>query len=56
MLTSGGAPAEKETLALQARALLALGRADQARPIVDRLLAQGYRHPSLMKLVTDARP
>jgi len=29
--------------------------AAEARPLVDRLLAQGYRHASLMKLVTPER-
>ena len=39
---------EKRSAALRARALLALGRIDEARPIVERLLALGYRHPSLV--------
>jgi hypothetical protein len=41
-VTGGNAPLEKEVLALQARALLALGRVEEARPVVARLLAQGY--------------
>jgi serine/threonine-protein kinase len=48
---SGNTPLEKERLALQARALLALGRTGEASPVVDRLLAQGYRHPSLVKVL-----
>jgi serine/threonine-protein kinase len=51
LLGAGGAPADKETLALQARALLGLGRTAEAQPAVARLLAQEYRHPSLMKLI-----
>ena len=42
LVTGGNAPLEKEVLALQARALLALGRVEEARPVVARLLAQGY--------------
>jgi tRNA A-37 threonylcarbamoyl transferase component Bud32/tetratricopeptide (TPR) repeat protein len=42
---------EKRLLAVQARALLALNRAAEARPIVERLTSLGYRHPTLMKLV-----
>ncbi len=42
---------EKRLLAVQARALLALNRAADARPIVERLTSLGYRHPTLMKLV-----
>ena len=40
----------KWTLATRARALLAMNRLEEARPIVDRLTARGYRHPTLMKL------
>ncbi len=46
---------EKRLLALQARALLALNRAAEARPIVDRLTSLGYRHPTLMKLVPQSK-
>ena len=49
-------PLEKRMLALQARALLALGRIDEARPIVARLQELSYRHPSLMTLVSDKTP
>ncbi len=35
---------------LRARALFRVGRLDEARPIVDRLLAQGYREPELVEL------
>jgi len=44
-------PVEKRMLALQARALLTLGRTSEARPILARLQALSYRHPSLMTLV-----
>jgi tetratricopeptide (TPR) repeat protein len=40
---------EAQLLAVQARALLALNRVAEARPIVERLTSLGYRHPSLMK-------
>jgi len=40
---------EKRLLALEARALLALNRVAEARPIVERLTRLGYRHPTLMK-------
>ena len=40
---------DKRTLAVAARALLALNRAAEARPIVDWLAAQGYRHPMLAR-------
>lgn len=36
-------------LATWARVLLALDRGDEARPIVERLLASGYRHPTLLR-------
>ena len=39
---------EKRATALRARALLALERIDEARPIVEGLLKLGYRHPSLV--------
>jgi serine/threonine-protein kinase len=42
---------EKSLLALKARALLALNRVAEARPIVERLTSLGYRHPTLMKAV-----
>jgi tRNA A-37 threonylcarbamoyl transferase component Bud32 len=40
--------ADRRTLAVRARTLLAMGRVDQARPIVEHLLATGYRHPALI--------
>ncbi|HEY5616926.1 MAG TPA: protein kinase [Vicinamibacterales bacterium] len=46
---------EKRLLAVQARALLALNRTAEARPIVERLTSLGYRHPSLMKLVVQRK-
>jgi tetratricopeptide (TPR) repeat protein len=42
---------EKRLLAVEARALLALNRAAEARPIVERLTRLGYRHPTLMRAV-----
>jgi serine/threonine-protein kinase len=42
---------EKRLLAVQARALVVLNRADEARPIVERLTRLGYRHPTLMTLI-----
>ncbi len=42
-----------EVLDLWARALLRLGRVDEARAIVDRLLAQGYREPRFIELCRD---
>jgi hypothetical protein len=36
------------TRAAEARALIALGRLDEARPIVTDLWKLGYRHPVLM--------
>ena len=48
---------EKRLLAVQARALLALNRTAEARPIVERLTSLGYRHPTLMRVVRRlARP
>ena len=38
---------DRRTLAVRARTLLAMGRVDQARPIVEQLLATGYRQPAL---------
>jgi tetratricopeptide (TPR) repeat protein len=46
---------EKSLLALEARALLSLNRAAEARPIVERLTSLGYRHPTLMKAVAMSR-
>jgi serine/threonine-protein kinase len=42
---------EKRLLAVEARALLALNRTAEARPILDRLTSLGYLHPTLMKAV-----
>jgi uncharacterized protein HemY len=39
---------DRRTLAVRARTLLAMGRVDQARPIVEQLLATGYRQPALI--------
>src|SRR5262249_16868369 len=43
----GGQAIEKRALAVTARALLSLDRMDEARPLVERLFALGYRHPTL---------
>ena len=48
--TSSTAIADRRTLAVRARTLLAMGRVDEARPIVHHLLATGYRHPALVTL------
>jgi serine/threonine-protein kinase len=42
---------EKRLLAVQARALVALNRTGEARPIVERLTRLGYRHPTFVKEV-----
>jgi hypothetical protein len=42
---------EKRFLAVQGRALLALNRMAEAKPIVDRLARLGYHHPTLSRLV-----
>jgi eukaryotic-like serine/threonine-protein kinase len=39
---------EKRAMATAARALIALGRVAEARPLVERLVTHGYRHPTLM--------
>ncbi|HYT76408.1 MAG TPA: hypothetical protein VEL79_16750, partial [Vicinamibacterales bacterium] len=49
---SGSRIANTRTLATRARALIALHRLDEARPIVMDLVSRGYRHPSL---ITDWR-
>jgi tetratricopeptide (TPR) repeat protein len=41
---------EKRAMATTARALLALGRVSEARPLVERLTVLGYRHPTLIRL------
>ncbi|MSO45757.1 MAG: hypothetical protein EXQ59_03180 [Acidobacteria bacterium] len=46
---------ESRLLAVQARALLALNRAAEARPIVERLTSLGYRHPTLMNVVVQRK-
>jgi hypothetical protein len=51
VLARRGPNPEKQLLALEARALLALNRAAEARPIVERLTHLGYRHPTLMRAV-----
>jgi tetratricopeptide (TPR) repeat protein len=42
---------EKRLLAVEARALLALNRTAEARPIIDKLTSLGYLHPTLMRAV-----
>jgi eukaryotic-like serine/threonine-protein kinase len=44
---------EKRAMATTARALLALGRVSEARPLVERLTALGYRHPTLLRLAKE---
>lgn len=39
---------DRRTADVWARALLALDRVDEARPIVEQLFAQAYRHPALV--------
>jgi tetratricopeptide (TPR) repeat protein len=51
VVSSQEANPEKRLLAVQARALLALNRRAEARPIVERLTRLGYRHPTLMRAV-----
>ena len=46
---------DKRTLAAAARALLALDRAAEARPIVNWLTVRGYRHPMLIKAANQRR-
>jgi hypothetical protein len=40
----------------RAKALLLLGRKDEARPVVAGLLAKGWRDPDLLALSAAARP
>lgn len=47
------AQAELRVIATRARALLAMDRLDEARPIVERLLGLSYRHPTLITLWTE---
>jgi tRNA A-37 threonylcarbamoyl transferase component Bud32/tetratricopeptide (TPR) repeat protein len=47
-LSSNGV-ADRRTLAVRAGTLLAMGRVDEARPIVEHLMATGYRHPALVR-------
>jgi len=49
--TSVAGSIEKRTLAAAARAQLALGRTDEARPVVGRLTRLNYRHPALVQAV-----
>ena len=44
---------EKRAMATTARALLVLGRVSEARPLVERLVSLGYRHPTLMTLLQE---
>jgi hypothetical protein len=46
---------EKRAMATTARALLALGRVSEARPLVERLVTLGYRHPTLTTLLQEKR-
>jgi len=39
---------DSRAIAIEARALLALGRRDEASPLITPLIASGYRHPALM--------
>jgi tetratricopeptide (TPR) repeat protein len=55
VVSSQEANPEKRLLAVQARALLALNRAAEARPIVERLTRLGYRHPAFMNAVAISR-
>ncbi len=49
-LSNSGAPSDRRSLVIQARALLALDRVADATPIVERLTKLGYRHPAVMKI------
>jgi tetratricopeptide (TPR) repeat protein len=50
-LVASDAPViDKRVLAVKARALIALNRIDEARPIVERLIHLGYRHPMLLNV------
>jgi tetratricopeptide (TPR) repeat protein len=49
LAATAGELTETRALATWARVLLALGRVDEARPVVERLLARGYRHPTLTR-------
>ena len=46
---------DPRVLALQVEALLALGRADEARPLIERLWKSGYRDPALLAVLQRAR-
>lgn len=46
---------DPRVLALQVEALLALGRDDDARPLIDRLWKSGYRDPALLAVLQRAR-
>ena len=47
-LVANPAATDKRLTATRARTLLALGRVDDAAPLVERLFAAGYRHPVLV--------
>jgi eukaryotic-like serine/threonine-protein kinase len=55
VVSSQEANPEKRLLAVQARALLALNRTAEARPIVERLTRLGYRHPTFVNAVAISR-
>ena len=44
---------ETELLAVQASAMINLGRRDMAKPLVDELTRRGYRRPTFVRLVRD---
>jgi hypothetical protein len=46
---------DPRVLALQVEALLALGREDAARPLVERLWKSGYRDPALLAVLQRSR-
>jgi tetratricopeptide (TPR) repeat protein len=49
-----GAEARPDALAIQAMALLELGRVEEARPLVEQLLAQGWDDEDFLELVRKA--
>ena len=49
LLQASSTVIDKRTLAVKARALMALNRKGEANALIDRLLALGYRHPTLPK-------
>ena len=53
--STAAATGETELLAVQATALLELGRADDAAPIMSELDRRGYRRPSFLRLAREHR-